>query len=351
MVDADAPQTPSDAAKARSWDLNSYALDTTWRTLLIDLGIRPADALRRAEMPDDLLTGSPRLASEDYYRLWAAIEALLGDPLLPIRLCEAVRAESFSPPLFAALCSPNLAAAAERIGRYKTLVAPMRLDVVRAAERVRIALRWLDAPLVPPASLVLMELLFCVQLGRMGTREAINPIEVTAPELPSSLAPYDAFLGVRIRRTEEASVTFRAADAIRPFLTSNETLWALFEPELRQRLADLAAAVTTAKRVHAALLEGLPSGQVSMEAVATKLAMSKRTLQRRIEGEGTSFQAILRGVREALARHYLAKTQLPLSEIAFLLGFDEANSFHRAFRTWTGTTPDTLRREAWRWRG
>ncbi|PJI45600.1 MAG: AraC family transcriptional regulator [Rhizobium sp.] len=325
--------------------LDGYALDTTWRTLLIDLGIRPADALRRAGLPDDLLTSSARVSSESYYRLWGAIEDLLGDPLLPIRLCEAVQAESFSPPLFAALCSPDLVSAAERIGRYKTLIAPMRLEVVRSRERVRIVLRWLDAPFVPPPSLVLMELLFCVQLARMGTREAINPIEVTAPEPPSPSAPYDAFLGVRIHRGEETSVTFLAADATRPFLTSNDTLWALFEPDLRQRVADLNAAVTTAKRVHAALLEGLPSGQVSMDAVAAKLGMSKRTLQRRIEAENTSFQTILRGVREALARHYLARTRLPLAEIAFLLGFDEVNSFHRAFRAWTGTTPDALRRE------
>jgi AraC-like DNA-binding protein len=83
-----------------------------------------------------------------------------------------------------------------------------------------------------------------------------------------------------------------------------------------------------------------------MEAIAKKLAVSKRTLQRRIEAEGTSFQQILKETREALARHYLEKTSLPASEISFLLGFDEPNSFYRAFRSWTGKTPDSVRQHA-----
>lgn len=87
----------------------------------------------------------------------------------------------------------------------------------------------------------------------------------------------------------------------------------------------------------------LPSGLVTVEAIARKLALSKRTLQRRIEVEGTGYQQILNETREALARHYLEKTALPAAEISFLLGFDEPNSFYRAFRTWTGTTPDNVR--------
>ena len=195
----------------------------------------------------------------------------------------------------------------------------------------------------PPVSLAVTELLFLVTLARMGTREPLRPVEVTTPYPPSPLAPYEAFLRSRLRRGKAHRVIFSKADALRPFLTSNEGLWAAFEPELRQRLADLDGSVSMAKRVRAALHEGIPSGLVTMDAIARKLAMSKRTLQRRIEAEGTSFQQILKETREALARHYLERTALPAAEISFLLGFDEPNSFYRAFRTWTGTTPDSLR--------
>lgn len=77
---------------------------------------------------------------------------------------------------------------------------------------------------------------------------------------------------------------------------------------------------------------------------ARKLTMSRRTLQRRIEAEGTSYQQILDTTRHDLAAHYLENTALSIAEIAFLLGFREPNSLYRAFRGWTGTTPDHVRR-------
>jgi AraC-like DNA-binding protein len=81
-----------------------------------------------------------------------------------------------------------------------------------------------------------------------------------------------------------------------------------------------------------------------MASIARKLALSTRTLQRRIEAEGTTYQQVLDDTRTDLARHYLQNTALSVAEIAFLLGFSEPNSFYRAFRAWTGTTPDAVRR-------
>lgn len=71
--------------------------------------------------------------------------------------------------------------------------------------------------------------------------------------------------------------------------------------------------------------------------------MSKRTLQRRLEDEGHSFRSLVNGTRENLARHYLNNTSMSGGEIAFLLGFEDPNSFYRAFHEWTGQTPDSAR--------
>lgn len=324
--------------------MHSYALDTTWRTLLSDLGVRPADILRRAGLADDLLQQpSARLAPSDYYRLWNSIQSELKDPLFPIRLVQALRTESFSPPLFAALCSPDYVVATQRIAQYKALVAPMRLDITDRPDGFAVALVWVTDP-PPPTSLVMMELLFFVTLLRTGTREPVHPVEVTTTTLPDDVAPYEEFLGARLTQGPAHRLVLAAADARLPFLTSNEPLWAAFEPELRRRLADLVAPSTTTERVRAALLEALPSGQASMESISRKLTMSKRTLQRRIDAEGNTFQQILDHTRTDLATHYLANTALTVAEISFLLGFSEPNSFYRAFRGWTGATPDSVRR-------
>lgn len=80
-----------------------------------------------------------------------------------------------------------------------------------------------------------------------------------------------------------------------------------------------------------------------MGTVAGQLAMSTRTLHRRLEGEGTTFQRVLDATREALARHYLANPDLSAGEISFLLGYAETSSFYRAFHDWTGSTPERIR--------
>lgn len=322
--------------------MTGYALDATWRPLLKDLDLVPADVLRRAGLADDLLQRPGlRLASEDYYRLWEAVAQ--DDRLFPLKLCRAIRAESFSPPLFAALCSPNLGVALGRIKAYKKLIAPMRLDLIETEDSVTVEMTWLDTPFRPPQSMIQFELLFAVTLARMGTREQINPVEVETTALPAQAGPFENFLGACMKPAARNAVTFSASDAARPFLTSNESLWDAFEPGLRERLADLEEGATTVRRVKAALLEGLPSGLASIEAVAAKLSLSKRTLQRRIEAEGCSYQQILQETRKSLAWHYLTTTALPSAEISFLLGFSEPNSFNRAFRIWTGLTPEGAR--------
>ena len=73
------------------------------------------------------------------------------------------------------------------------------------------------------------------------------------------------------------------------------------------------------------------------------LGVSPRTLQRRLGAEDVKYQDILNQTREQLARHYLTSSSLSGGEISFLLGYDNPNSFFRAFQQWTGTTPETVR--------
>lgn len=125
--------------------------------------------------------------------------------------------------------------------------------------------------------------------------------------------------------------------------SSNDRVWSTFEPDLRMRLADLEGSVDVAQRVRATLLDALPGGGVEMADVARRLGMSRRSLQRHLEASGATYTQLLQATRRALAQHYLVTTNLSAAEIAFLLGFEESTSFFRAFRGWTGQTPDRAR--------
>ncbi len=324
-----------------------FPLDPGWRLVIQDLGIAPADVLRRAGLADDLLLQSDvRVSTPEYFRFWRALEGLIDHPAFPIRLVEAVTTETFIPAFFASICSRDLLTAARRLSTYKRLFAPMRLHVVDDPQTLELRFEWLDQTVRPPPSLMAAELAFLVHLTRTGTRERVVPLRVSTLEALDGNDRYAEYFGVTPVSDDVCGLVFSGSDAARPFLTANARMWETFEPQLRRRLGELDASASTTERVRALLLESLPSGQTSMEQIASRLGVSKRTLQRRLREESISYQELVAEVREALALHYLTRTELSNAEISFLLGFEDPNSFFRAFREWTGATPEATRREA-----
>jgi AraC-like DNA-binding protein len=323
--------------------VKGFAFHPGWRILLTDLGIRPADVLRRAGLPDDLFTReNASLNCDEYFSLWRGVEEESADPKLPLRIGEAISVEIFDPPIFAALCSPDLNTALRRISLYKKLIGPMVLKVEVGEDSTALELVWPTAISGPPVSLAAVELIFFVKLARLATRFEVRPIRVTTANPPAPVEAYTDFFRVEVTHGP-TGVVFSAEDAARPFLTANDKMWRFFEPELRKRLSELNENAAMSERVRAALLELLPSGNATMEAVSKKLRVGSRTLQRRLNAEGGKFQVVLNKTREELARHYLKSSAMSGAEISFLLGFEDPNSFSRAFHTWTGETPEQAR--------
>ena len=91
-------------------------------------------------------------------------------------------------------------------------------------------------------------------------------------------------------------------------------------------------------------VELLPGGQSGIEDVSLKLGCSKRTLQRKLNEENTTYQKQLNHTRELLAKHYINNTDMTSDDIAYLLGYQDMNSFLRAFSLWTGMTISEYRR-------
>ncbi len=326
---------------------NKYIFDASWQVALRDMNISSQDALRQARLPLDLFSQSaPTLTSEEYFRLWNSLATLLSDvPTFPLHFVQNLAVEAFSPPIFACFCSPDLNIALERLSHYKPIIGPLRLDVAVRQENTQVVIKGLPANTPPPASFMAMELALLVQIARLATRDHIVPLAVhTSIDLPAQ-ADYEEFFGTRIIKDTFNGIVFSAEDARKPFLTASDTMWAMFEPALRTRMADLDDKSSFRERVRACLIEILASGQYSMADVAYRLAVSTRTLQRRLRDENTNFQQELDNLREELARHYLATSEYSSAQIAFLLGYQDPNSFFRAFRTWTGQTPEVVRME------
>lgn len=322
-----------------------YRLAPSWRAQIAEMGLEPSDILRIAGLPEDLMSQPEvRVSGTDFFNLWSAAESLCPGIELALEVVKRTTAETFSPPSFAALCSPNLAVALDRLSTYKQLCAPVRLDLESTADGgLKTTLRWLNPAVPPPPSLSTMELAFLVRIARMGTRKQISPTAVSLPEVPDNLQPYEEYFGTDIGTSTTGSIEFGREALRTPFLTSNDEMWETFEPSMRRRLATLTSSASTAERLRAVLLESLPSGRANIADVSQRLGLSARTLQRRLRAEDSNFNRVLASVREQLARHYLASTELSCNEIAFLLGYEEPNSFFRAFQGWTGESPERHR--------
>lgn len=322
-----------------------YNLGKYWQALLKDLNISVQDVLRHAQLPLDLLLRKiPDVTAGEYFRFWDGLAHVSqNEPAFALRLAQNINAKTTDPAIIAFLSSSDLNMALKRTAHYKPIVAPVRLNIEQNDRQTILTFAGLPQNGSLPTLFVAFELVFWVQLARIATREQVNPETAhSSLDLPE-LEAYEAFLETPIRRDEVNKVTFAAVDAQKPFLTANHALWAILEPAFDKRMEDLTQDASFRDRVRACLLEMLASGHYSMTYVASKLAISNRTLQRRLREEGITFQEVLDELREELARHYLSATDYTSAEISFLLGYEEPNSFFRAFRAWTGQTPEIVR--------
>jgi len=158
-------------------------------------------------------------------------------------------------------------------------------------------------------------------------------------------AEFRSFFGCDVEfGAESDEIIFPASMASLPIVDRDNYL-----NDLLRRYAEAALADRPQERVtHRSAVEGvlpqlLPHAIANVPNVAKKLAVSRRTLLRKLSDEGVGFSEILEKTRLALAKRYLAERDLHITEIAWLLGYHEVSSFTRAFKRWTGVPPRQFR--------
>jgi AraC-like DNA-binding protein len=157
---------------------------------------------------------------------------------------------------------------------------------------------------------------------------ATNPVE------------YARFFGCPVLLGQEANelVLIRSSlDA--PLPLADPDLRAAFELHADAQLARLPSAETIRSRVRKLTAAALAEGKIGMDGIAKKLHMSVATLRRRLREEGTTHSQILDDLRFEMAKRYLRRSDVAVSEIAYSLGFSHVNAFHKAFKRWTGCAP------------
>lgn len=315
-------------------------LDRGYAILLTDLGLNPSEILASIGLPEQwAYDDDVYISLKEYYRLWTAIDQASPSKALPVTLAEAITLETLDPPIFAALYCQNFITAVKRIVDYKKLIAPIVIETSETETAFSITIDWpqLDAPI--PSILFTSVLTYFTQLLRIATRTRLAPLAVEYRQKLPELDTFTEFFGVKPKRGNSYRIQFDVETAKAPFITASRSMWGFFEPKLRLKLFKMEAATSAEDSVRAALFECLPAGINSLEGIANKLNIPKRSLQRQLSESNLTFKQILNETRQTLAQYYLEHTAYKNTEIAFLIGFKEPNSFIRAFKQWTGLSP------------
>ncbi|MDC0740431.1 AraC family transcriptional regulator [Polyangium mundeleinium] len=304
-------------------------------------------ALCRAAGLSGVDLGSPetRVPLTSIYTLVENAAVAVGEPLFGVKVASGVDVEIFDVLGFLVLTSPTFGVAMERILRYQRLWNDgERYSLVVAAGRAH--LRYEPFGAARPAHRLMAEM-FAFDVGVNAPKLVAEPV---SPEVirfrgepPPDHAAYRAVFHAPVTFGSPIDEVVLPADLFeRAMPLANEAMHAYFQRHADAALARLGPETSLLSRLRTFVADRLPEGGASLAAAAASLGMSGRTLQRRLRAEGTSFEDLVDGVRRARAMAYL-DARVSLAEVAYLLGYAEPSVFHRAFKRWTGMSPETWR--------
>lgn len=309
-------------------------LGVGWDEVLTRAGIVATDPNDRAFL----------VTAEEYLRLWRALIDLSGQEDVSKLLGLRMAGGPAIPVLFALSTAPDFETGITRMAKFKSLFGPMRFIVSRSPSEftVRVAPDVATAPL--PGSFSSPQIIYLHAQANALARHAIRPLRVFLPLPQDERERLEETFG-QVPEHGDAMLTYARSDARAPFVSDNPELWDATEADLQTQAMIQSEGLPLSDRVRATMLEAISITEPTIALVCGRLKLSRSTLLRRLGDEGITFQSLLDQTRKELAIRYLVKSDLNNQQIAHLVGYRDPNAFQRAFRRWTGMTPQDLRAE------
>lgn len=303
-----------------------------------------------------LVLGAARLTEQDcksvmeprhYFDLYNAVQQVFdrthGAVGFEATLAREYAKGPYLTPTLACSAAPDLRTGLDRLARYKPLIAPVTMEVRTEGDTVQICMASQFDDLTMPHSMALFEMLFILETAAILTGAPVVPQAIVLPDGAGGQAAVTA-CGLEVScTTGEPALVLSKADAQRGLLTANPVLWATLEPTLEAELRAKVGRGITTERLAEELARALPDGVITADELACRMGLSKRSLQRKLQNEGTTFQEVLNETRSNLAQSYLRGSGMSVAEISHQLGFRSVSSFFRNFQAWAGMTPRAFR--------
>lgn len=284
------------------------------------------------------------------FQLWSSllekISVAVADPAVGLAIGSRVAPRHVGVLGYLVLSCQNLGEALARFARYQRLVYDVNPFNIRVDEK-GMELSWgieygKTGVLADDSSIAAL-----VSFVRVLTNQPLYPSYVSfVNPTPDNLQHYEDFFHCPVKFEDDATrVCFPLEYLATPLLHSDPTLLDLLSQQAETLLLVLPKADAFEEKLQQMIVQCLHEGEPTLPAVSAHLALSTRTLQRRLQERGLVFQDILEHTRRELALRYLEDKSLSLTDIALLLGYSEQSAFNRAFKRWYEQPPKSYRKQ------
>ena len=320
-------------------------LDACARLGLDTSAILQTAGLDRATIDDP----DARIPIEQAGALWRTAYELSGDPDLALHAIEVLPFGAYRVIDFLAVSAPTIGAALAKVADYFPLIN----DIVRLVYEVgdREVTFALQAP-TRPAAITRPYAEYTLAAVFLRTRVATNQrfglirVEFSHPPPPNVSEHARIFECPVFFDAPACRLIISRAVWDTPRTGTDPALFSVLETHAKMLLDRRPAPDDLVVRVRQAIETELRGGSPGLDTISRRLAMSGRTLQRRLSEQGVHYNDLLDDMRFRAAKSYLAARDVAGAEVAYLLGFAEQSSFNHAFKRWSGQTPTEYRRRA-----
>lgn len=299
---------------------------------------------------DRLVLPDQRVPLAQHVRLWLAAEKTIGRryPEFALELGRAIAPEQSGIVGNVFMQSNNLLEAGAQVARYSRLIAESdQWSAEESTDGKTIAVCYRIQP-IEFYTHYAVERAFATAVSwnqHFLQDQSVIPLAVFFEHAePDYADQYSRFFSCPVSfKAGENRILFSKSAMLRPNPRPNNYLQSVLlahAEHLQSQLPDVLPFTQTVKEL---ITSFLPTGRADMEQVASQLAVSTKTLYRRLKEEGNTFQTVLDQTRMELAKRHLGESNLSLDDISFLLGFSETSAFYRACKRWYGQSPKSLR--------
>ncbi len=313
-------------------------------------GVDVTVLLRQAHLtPREIKNKDIPLGVQNQVKFVDLVANATSDPLLGFHLAYSYDLHEIGLLYYVIASAETLLGSLLRVARYSNVANEGVNLEVKKGDLLRVRLHYSGVARHSDVHQIEFWMASVVRICRTVIGTNLKPVEVRILQDRRKQVPeMEKLLGCIVKTGANVDeIVFSGKSGEYPVVTADPYLNQLCVRFCEETLTRLAKKTSPLKvRVENAIASLLPHGGMHFDAVAVQLGMSGRTLARRLASEGYSFSKILDGLRSALARRYLAESDISISEIAWLLGYSEVATFSHAFHRWTGTNPRNERAKA-----